>query len=216
MPYKKMLLLASLVTLTTACGGALPEDTQQLPVPEQSSGRPSSDLLDVVASMPKPRGPEVTAQVCFSDCDSEYFACAQVCNEMYPPPYEIDGGYQYCMQDCYVPYDYCRRSAIVYKAPGNTICHLDIDRYLFGGIDFEFYTVDHYGEADSCGGTSGTWYKKRRVAKVECSYWTAMTDESECTRRIKAKFQELMNQGYYPTFDPETQSDQDFCPYPRL
>ena len=209
------LLLLSLVTLATACGGPLPEDTQQLPAPE-SSGRPSSELLDVAASMPKPRGPDVTAQLCFSDCYEEFAACAQSCDEMYPPPYEIDGGYQYCMEPCNSSYNSCHQSAIVYQAPGDIICHLDIDRYFFGGVDFEFYTVDYYGEAAYCGSSSQTWYKKRRVGLVECSYWTAFTDSDACSQRVRAKALELMSQGYTFTFNPETDYNQDFCPTPRL
>jgi hypothetical protein len=215
MTPNKMLLLLSMVTLTIACGGPLPEE-EQLPAPDESTaaGKPSSELIDVASSKAN-QGPTIHAQTCQSDCDAEYSACAQQCDEMYPPPYEIDGGYQYCISGCQPSYDSCVRSTIVYKAPGNTICHLDMDRHLFGGIDFEFYTVDYYGQEDVCG-PSATWYKKRWLDTVHCSYWTSMTDESECSQRIQDKFYELGAMGYYPTFDPATQYDTDYCPYPRL
>ncbi|WP_437761566.1 hypothetical protein WMF27_04060 [Sorangium sp. So ce281] len=86
------------------------------------------------------------------------------------------------------------------------VCHIDPDRH-WDGVEIEIYAAKRYQDT-SCAPQPSRW-QKDKVAEVDCSWWTALTDGSTCGRRVLNKVTELAAAGYAP-FLPNPEGDN--CP----
>jgi hypothetical protein len=86
------------------------------------------------------------------------------------------------------------------------LCQIDPDRH-WDGVEIELYAAKRY-EDTSCMPWPSRW-EKNKVAEVGCSWWTALTDGSECGRRVLNKVTALAAAGYVP-YLPDPEGDN--CP----
>lgn len=172
-----------------------------------STAAPASGKSDAYCPIVGPGSTEVFTT---ADCPGKYpecstcgpASCGQLCcfreTECGHTWWTVDG----CSN--WAPAIWQRKSA-----PG-LICHLDLDHH-WSGVTIEINVAEPYEDA-SCAARPDRW-KKYEKTQTSCSYWTGLTDKSECARRVQDKIAAVAAAGYIPAF---TDVDRDECPFPRM